>query len=187
MKRLIFSTGNDQKYLTAKHVCDLSDIALVQQDIEVTEIQEEDPEKVALDKAQKAFQAIGEPLVITDDSWAFSGLKGFPGVYMHSINEWFTPEDFLRLTLPLEDREITLTQYLVYIDESGHQVFKNQTKGTVLKEIRGTRTYPSHTIMALEGDNGLSVAEAYDQATDKSTRKSAQVWHDFVRWYTKNK
>ena len=184
MKRLIFSTGNAEKFLTAKHVCDLLGIDLEQRDIDVTEIQEEDPEKVAIDKAQKAFNEMGQPLVITDDSWSFAGLKGFPGVYMHSINQWFTPQDFIRLTLPLENREIVLTQYLVYMDSSQRKVFKRQTKGELLKEVRGTSKHPSLTVMTLLGDNGLSIAEVYDQASDKSTRRQAQIWHDFVKWYS---
>lgn len=183
MKRLLFSTGNAEKFLTAKHVCDYAGISLEQVAIEVTEIREENPENVALDKATKAFNEISKPLVITDDSWAFAGLKGFPGVYMHSINEWFTPEDFLRLTLPLENREVILTQYLVYVDSTQQKVFKRQTKGTLLKEIRGTSAHPSHTIITIDGDDGLSIAEAYDRAIDKSTRRSAQIWHDFVDWY----
>lgn len=183
MKQLIFSTGNAEKFLTAKHVCDSAGISLNQVKIEATEIQEEDSEKVARDKAVKAFNEVGKPLVITDDSWAFAGLRGFPGVYMHSINEWFTPEDFLRLTLPLESREVTLTQYLVYIDGKQQKVFKQKTGGTLLREIRGTSAHPSHTVITIDGDDGQSIAEAYDRAEDKSTRRSARIWHDFVRWY----
>ena len=96
MKKVIFSTGNAEKFLTAKHVCELYDIQLTQKSSDIVEIQSENPEIVALDKASKAFALFKKPVVITDDSWAFSGLKGFPGVYMHSINAWFTPEDFLR-------------------------------------------------------------------------------------------
>ncbi|CAN5611646.1 XTP/dITP diphosphatase [soil metagenome] len=184
MKQLLFSTGNAEKFLTAKHVCDSASISLEQINIEVTEIQEENPEKVALDKSTKAFSEVGKPLVITDDSWAFAGLKGFPGVYMHSMNEWFTPEDFLRLTLPLENREVTLTQYLVYIDGRQQKVLTQQTKGVLLKEIRGTSAHPSHTIITIDGDYGLSIAEAYDRVEDKSSRRSAQIWHDFVNWYS---
>ena len=183
MNKLLFSTGNAEKFLTAKHVCDSVGITIEQIDIDITEIQDENPERVALDKAAKAFSVIAKPLVITDDSWAFEGLKGFPGVYMHSINEWFTPDDFLRLTLPLENREITLTRYLVYVDGSQRKVFKQQTKGILLKEVRGNSAESSHTIIALDGDNGLSVAEVYDRVTDKSSRRSAQIWHDFASWY----
>ncbi len=185
MKEVIFSTGNDEKFLTAKHVCDQYGIKLTQKSADIVEIQEESPERVAVDKASKAFALFKEPVVITDDSWAFSGLKGFPGVYMHSINEWFTPEDFLRLVLPLSDRKVVLTQYLVYKDGNEQKIFTRQTEGELLKEIRGNSKHPSHTVITIAGDNGLSIAEAYDQATDKSTRKSAHIWQDFAEWFNK--
>jgi len=183
MKEVIFSTGNSEKFLTAKHVCDHYGILVTQKTGDIVEIQEENPEKVAIDKASKAFALIGQPVVITDDSWAFSGLRGFPGVYMHSINEWFTPEDFLRLTFPLTDRKITLTQYLVYDDGHAQKMFTRQIEGELLKEIRGSSIHASHTILSLSGDKGLSIAEVYDRAADKSTRKPAQIWKDFAEWF----
>jgi non-canonical purine NTP pyrophosphatase (RdgB/HAM1 family) len=184
MNSLVFSTGNPEKFLTAKHTCDKYGIQLMQRDIDITEIQEEDPEKVARDKAMKAYEVIKAPVVITDDAWTFFGLRGFPGVYMHSINKWFTPEDFLRLVLPLEDRSVMLTQHLIYTDDHEQKVFIKQTRGTLLKEIRGESTYPSFQVITLDGDNGVSIAEAYDLAHNKSTRKSAQVWHDFAEWFS---
>jgi non-canonical purine NTP pyrophosphatase (RdgB/HAM1 family) len=184
MKEITFSTGNDEKFLTATHVCDRYGIKLTQKSADVTEIQGENPEKVATDKASKAFELFKVPVVITDDSWAFSGLRGFPGVYMHSINEWFTPEDFLRLILPLADRKAVLTQYLVYDDGHEQKIFTHQTEGELLKEIRGNSKYPNYTVITLAGDNGLSIAEAYDLATDKSTRETAQIWQDFANWFS---
>lgn len=187
MKQLLFSTGNPEKFITAQHTCERYGVKLTQKSIDITEIQEENAEKVALDKVAKAFTTVGEPVVITDDSWSFSGLNGFPGVYMHSINKWFTSEDFLRLVLPLEDRKVVLTQYLIYLDNQEQKVFIKQTEGTLLKEIRGVSKYPSFQIITLAGDNGLSIAEAYDKAADKSTRKSAQVWHDFAEWFSQKR
>lgn len=182
---LVFSTGNDEKFAIAKQACDHFGIKITQENLGIDEIQEEDSRKVALDKAAKVYALAKKPVVISDDSWAFSGLRGFPGVYMHSINEWFTPKDFLNLTLSLKDRRVTLTQYLVYDDGQMQKVFTRQTEGTLLKEIRGTSKHPSHTVITLVGDNGLSIAEAYDQAQDKSTRNSAQIWRDFGTWFSK--
>jgi non-canonical purine NTP pyrophosphatase (RdgB/HAM1 family) len=184
MKQLLFATGNAKKFVTAQQTCEQHGIQLVQISLAVTEIQEENAEKVALDKAAKAFEVIQKPVTITDDSWSFSGLNGFPGVYLHSINEWFTPEDFLRLTSGLKDRQITQTQYLIYTDHQKQRVFKNQTAGIILTEARGTSKYPHEPVLSLAGDNGLSIAEAYEKASDKSTRDSARVWHDFATWFS---
>lgn len=185
MSHLVFSTGNAEKFLAAKHTCDLFGINIEQRTLDIVEIQDENPENVALDKAQKAFDIVKQPVVITDDSWAILGLNGFPGIYMHSINEWFTPEDFLRLTQPLKDRRVMLTQYLVFTDGTQPKIFTRQTEGALLPEVRGSSPHPSHTIMTLPGDNGLSIAEAYSQVTDKSTRRLARIWHEFAEWYSK--
>lgn len=187
MKQIIFSTGNNEKFLTAQHACKNYGIDLVQNSMNIVEIQGEEPEIIAKDKAAKAYAIAKEPVVITDDSWAFCGLGGFPGAYMHSINEWFTPEDFLRLTAPLKDRKVILTQCLVYDNGQQQKTFLQETEGKLLKEVRGQSSHPSHTVITLDGDKGLSIAEAYEEAVDKSTRKTAQVWQDFARWLNENK
>ena len=183
MHTVIFATTNTDKFATAQHTCTQYDISVVQEVLDVPEIQGEDPERIAIDKATKAFTLLQKPVVITDDSWSYAGLKGFPGAYMHSMNEWFTPEDFLRLVLPLTDRTATLTQYLVYYDGSNHKIFSQQTQARLLKEIRGKSQHSNDTITVLDGDNGLSVAEVHAKKVDKSKRKSAQVWHEFSKWY----
>src|SRR5579859_1519227 len=106
MKEVIFSTGNATKYRLAAQTCEKNGIKLIQKHLYIDEIQGEEPKKIVLDKAAKAYATLKKPVVVSDDSWAFQGLKGFPGPYMSSINHWFAPEDFLRLTLPLADRSV---------------------------------------------------------------------------------
>ncbi len=171
------------KFNTAKDVCSKRNIELVQKNIDITEIQEEDAKKVAIDKANKAYDIIQKPVVITDDSWGFTGLNGFPGVYMHSVNEWFSAEDFLRLTLPLKNREVIFTQHLIYSDGQQQKVFKRTSKGTLLKEIRGESSHPCLTIISLDRESGKSIAESYDPKKDKSGRIAANIWREFLDWY----
>ncbi len=185
MNSLIFAISNTDKFETAKATCDHYGIALTRQNAEITEIQEEDSVKIAVDKAQKAYQMLKQPVVITDDSWAFSGLLGFPGAYMHSMNEWLTAEDFLRLAAPLTDRQVTFTINLVYTDGNTLKTFQQLTNGTLLTEARGKSQQTNLRIISLDGDSRLSIAEAFHSAVDKSTRDIAQIWHDFADWYTK--
>ena len=183
MKKLLFNTGNRTKLLNAQQVCAHYGVKVVQENIEVNEIQSEDPRQVAINKAKSVYSLLKKPVVVSDDSWSFMGLDGFPGVYMHSVNTWLKPGDFLRLTLPLKDRRVILTQFLVYIDEHGEKIFADNTEGKLLNEIRGNSPHPSHTIISMPGDNGLSIAEAYEQGIDRSERKTAKIWHDFAKWY----
>jgi non-canonical purine NTP pyrophosphatase (RdgB/HAM1 family) len=184
MKELIFSTGNESKFAHGFSVCSKAGIQLIQKTAEIPEIQDEDPEKVALDKAAKAFEHFQKPVVITDDSWSFAGLRGFPGVYMHSMNEWFTPDDFIRLVKPLENKKVTLTQYLIYADNSQQKVFKKDSTGKLLTQIQGHSIHPSHTIISMDGDDGLSIAEVFEKSDKNTVRAAELIWHDFAEWFT---
>jgi inosine/xanthosine triphosphate pyrophosphatase family protein len=186
MKQLIFSTGNREKFMIAEHTCKKFGIKLVQQVSDIIEIQSEDPEVIARDKAAKVFAVTNKPVVVTDDSWALLGLKGFPGSYMHAVNKWFTPDDFLRLTLPLKDRRVIQTSWLVFDDGRKQKVFHSEIPGTLLKEIRGKSVHPSNTVISLEGDKGLSQAEVFAQTVDQSERQYAKNWHDLCAWLTSN-
>lgn len=184
MPELTFATGNALKFALASKTCTTYGIQLTQADLTIDEVQSEDPEYIALRKAEAAFAALGTPVVVTDDSWAIPALKGFPGPYMKSINSWFTPQDFLHLTQPLPDRSMYLTQVVAYIDADGHKVISQRTNGTILDEARGGGPEPWAQISSMEGDNGQSVAEIYLQPDARHhERQAARVWHEFAAWY----
>jgi inosine/xanthosine triphosphate pyrophosphatase family protein len=58
MKDLIFSTGNEAKFIAASEICKQYGINLIQQKVEIDEIQGEEPDKIMLDKTEKAFEKI---------------------------------------------------------------------------------------------------------------------------------
>lgn len=186
MKQLIISTGNADKFLTARHVAEKLGIEVIQNNLDIIEIQHEDPEVIALDKAQKAYDIVKAPVVISDDSWSFEGLNGFPGGYMHSMNEWFTSQDFLNLTFPLKNRKVIFTQYIVYQDAHLQKVFTRTSTGTLLKEIRGTSSNPSLNITAMDSDGGLSIAEAVEKRINHDSHESAIVWSECMTWFLQN-
>ena len=187
MKSLVFSTGNDFKFKTAIEVCKRYDIKLTQNTLDIDEIQSEDAEKIVSDKANKAFDILKKPLVVSDDSWEIAGLNGFPGPYMSSMNKWFTAEDFLRITKPLKDRRIFLVAYLAYKDKNQLKVFHQKSEGFLLKEIKGKQSYPNHKIFSMLGDNGLSISEVYDKDLTRADREVAAIWHEFATWFIKKK
>jgi XTP/dITP diphosphohydrolase len=183
MKTLAFGTGNSEKFTIGYAACLSAGLLLEQVALEVEEIQGEDMAAIALDKAQRAYNLFGKPMIISDDSWAIPGLGGFPGAYMKSINHWFSVQDLINLTQGLSDRSIVLTQTIVYIDAQTTRLFSFNTKGTLLKTPRGVYGKATHKIVVLDGDNGLTMAEAHDQSIDHSRRTAAKVWDDFAAWY----
>lgn len=183
MKQLVFSTGNTSKYSYAHKVCGQYDIDLSQSTLEIDEIQGEDEAKIALDKAEKAYELLQRPVIVTDDSWAMPGLGGFPGAYMKSMNHWFRPEDFINLTQPLTDRRIFLTACLAYKDEARSRLFVQKQEGVVLTEPKGSHGPAAARIISMLGDEGLTIAEVYDEGLNTADREYAKIWHEFAEWY----
>ena len=185
MKQLIFSTGNATKFANAKSICDNYDINLVQNNLEIDEIQSEDPERVINDKVQKAYDQLRKPVIVSDDSWEIPGLNGFPGAYMKSINSWFTPQDFANLTRSLTDRRVFLHSRLAYTDDGETvKLFLNSHEGYLLEEPRGNAGPPSQKVISMAGDNGLSIAEVYDQDLKNDDRDVHKAWKLFCEWHT---
>jgi non-canonical purine NTP pyrophosphatase (RdgB/HAM1 family) len=186
MQSVIFSTGNSEKFNIAHMACEAADIQLTQSMLDIPEIQGEDPEVIIRDKAQKAFDLLGKPVIVSDDSWNIPALNGFPGAYMKSVDHWFRPEDFLNLTRPLEDRRIILVQMLAYQDNARQQVFRKEYAGTMLTEARGNYGKPIQKVISMPGDNGLSVSEVYEQGAAHTERPVSATWHLFIQWYQEN-
>src|SRR5688500_9007696 len=98
---LVYATSNNVKFDTANLVCKKIGLELERHAIDIPEIQAPDGESVARDKAQKVFDQLRQPVVISDDSWLIAGLNDFPGPFMKYVGKWLSLDDWMRLTLPL--------------------------------------------------------------------------------------
>ncbi len=187
MRIVYFVTNNQEKIQIAQTVCAEAGITVKAVALDINEIQGENPELIIRDKAQRAFEKLNMPVVVSDDSWNIRALKGFPGAYMKSINHWFTPEDFLRLMDGVEDRRITLHQYLAYTDGSLTKVFTNNIDGQIIHEARGKNAKsPNMAVITLDSDNGKTIAEVFEQGTEAIVaryKNRPDAWHGFVEWY----
>ena len=189
MKTVYFATSNQEKIQIAQTVCSEAGITVKPVAIDIDEIQGEDPEVIVRDKAHRAYEKLGMPVVVSDDTWDITALKGFPGAYMKSINYWFAPEDFLRLMEGAKDRRIILHQYLAYTDGNVTQVFENDIQGQIINEARGNNeASPNMTVTVLDCDNGKTIAEVFEQGADAVIaryKNQPDAWHGFVEWYKK--
>ncbi len=187
MSTLCFATTNQDKIQIAQTVCKGTGFEIKPVALDIDEIQGEDPEVIVRDKAKRAFEQLGMPVIVSDDSWQIRALKGFPGAYMKSINYWFTPDDFLRLMGGVEDRHIAIHQYLAYTDGNVTEVFRNVIEGKIIHEARGVNEKaPNMTVTVLDSDNGKTIAEVFEHGADavaERYRKRRDAWHEFVDWY----
>lgn len=182
MHKLLCVTGNEHKFGQGLVAFKKHGISLEQVVTDIDEIQGEDPEAIIRDKAQRAYQAVNQPVVVTDDSWSIPALGGFPGPYMKSINHWFQPADFLRLMHGVKDRTIYIHQYVAYQSSSETVVFSHDIPGSVLTDARGEDGPPIMKIVSLNGPDGPSIAQTYDQGLVRN-EPTADAWHQLAKWY----
>ncbi len=184
---IAFASSNKEKFAIAMHVCEKAGLTINQLFLEIDEIQGENPELIVKDKAIRAYEQYGKPVVVSDDSWSIPALNGFPGPYMKSLNYWFKPEDFLRLMNGIEDRSVYIHQYLAYYDGREILIFQNDIPGVILTKQQGENTKsPCMTVVALDSDNGKTIAEVFAQGADavaERYKNRPDAWHELVKWY----
>lgn len=185
MEKVYFSTGNAQKMSLGQSVCQEYEVELMQSELDIDEVQSEDTEYVARRKAEAAYQLVKHPVVISDDAWEIHGLNGFPGTYAKSVNTWFSPEDYIRLTKDLEDRHISLVQTLVYQDHDVQQLFTRKTIGVLLLQARGEIGISIQKVVSFEPDQTTSISEKIANNGHYNGEDTLKVWHDFASWYKK--
>jgi inosine/xanthosine triphosphate pyrophosphatase family protein len=181
MKEVLFVTGNTAKVRHAQAVCRSFGITIRQSLFSADEIQGEDAVIIARDKARKAYDNLQEPLVVSDDSWIVPGLRGFPGPYMKSVNDWFTVDDWLHLTNTLTDRRIILRQIAVFQDADGQHVFTRDIEGILVHEKHGSSPWPHCEITSFDGGK-TTMAEQHERG-EFALEQQKTVWHEFCDWW----
>lgn len=180
---LTFVTSNPQKVQFAKQALAPFGLEIKNIFLELEELQSDDPKVIITRKAQDAFTKIQTPVVVSDHSWEFAALNGFPGPYMHFINDHLRADDLLRLMEGKTDRRAILHEYICYCDGRRTRVFSEDISGVVLTASEGDGV-PGQQIISLSGDNH-SIAYHINHDNDPRGDSPRKVWEDLAVWYQK--
>jgi len=175
---IAFVTGNTRKLHHLQRACEPFGIVVERLELPVDEVQSHDPEKIAVDKAKRAYKLAGRPVVVQDAFWNILALRGFPGAFMSYVVGWLKAEDFLKLLVGRADRTVGYTDTLVYYDGKRSKVFSMDIWGKIIDEPRG-KGQSIEQIVVLDGQD-KTIAEFED---DSAIDCEGSVWHDFARWY----
>lgn len=178
---LIYVTGNQAKLLTAKKYFEPLGVDVVQKILDIPEIQSDKIEEVAMDKAQKAFAILKQPLIVNDTSWMIEALNGFPGPYTRYVTTWFTPQDWLHLLQGHANRRITLRQAIAYIDKDCSRIFIQDTPGVILESPTGNPKFSSFDQVVSIDPNGKSLAQIHE-IQGYSLDGELPLWNKLSNW-----
>lgn len=130
-KEILFVTGNQKKLKEAKEILD--DFEIINHELEIDEIQG-DAEKVAKDKARKAFDILKKPCFVDDTSFECDALGGLPGIYIKFFLEEIKPEGIHKMLSGFENKSATAACTIAYMDGTLDEpiAFRGAVKGQVV-------------------------------------------------------
>lgn len=142
-------------------------LTVVQYAIETPEIQDNSAENIAEYSAKWVASQIGGIAVASDVAFSISALNGFPGPFIKYANNWFTPEDVLRLMSGKEDRKAWFTDVLACATPNGDcKTFTQVTEGKIVDAERPEPTKWTMDALFVPDGHALTLAEMDDSERD---------------------
>ena len=145
---LHFVTGNKDKVREAEAILG---VKLRSSNLELDEIQELDPVKIAEHKVMQAWETVGEPLFVWDLSIYIDCLNGFPG----PLIKWFWTQVTLKKICEIanyyDDHGIANETILVYYDGRSMKKFTARMEGKIPSEPRGEKGWGWDPIFIPQG------------------------------------
>lgn len=144
MTRLNLVTGNQGKLAEWRRLV-TTNIELDAVTMELDEIQTLDLEKLVTDKAHRAYEVVGKPVVVEDIAAGLDRLNGMPGPFIKFFEQEVGENALFQLAKE-SGEAVTVTCAVAYFD--------GQDMVTVLAEVHGKVVSP-------RGDNGFGFDKVF--------------------------
>lgn len=137
VNKLYFVTGNPHKVAYSRETFKLFNIEVEQVKVNLIEPREEEPELIAMEKAQQALPLVNKPIIVEDSGIFIHSLGGFPKTFVHFAESTIGVDGILKLLEGKADRELTFRQSLAFFAPgmNSPKIFSFEDAGfTVAKE-----------------------------------------------------
>jgi XTP/dITP diphosphohydrolase len=153
IEEIIFVTGNEEKFLTAKKYFDKTKLNLVRKKIECPEIQDMNVSNVVKFSVQYMAEKLQKPVIKSDQGFYIEALNGFPGAYMHDVEATIGKEGFKRIMEGITNRKVKYVEALAFcIPGEEPVVFTEEKYGTLAKDFEGDKSHGIDFLFIMEGE-----------------------------------
>jgi XTP/dITP diphosphohydrolase len=145
--KITFITGNPGK---AEEVSRYLGMEIDHHSLDLEEIQSLDLDEVVKDKVVRAYEKIGNPVLVEDVSLVFHGMGKLPG----PLIKWFLKElenDGLCRLVDGKDRSCTATVCYGFHDGEKVHLFEGSMTGTIVDSPRGDNSFGWSSVFIPEG------------------------------------
>lgn len=188
MNKVIFITGNKEKFIHMDHILSPYGIVLEQRKMETPEIQSMDVKEVAEFSARWAAHELGAACLVTDVGCYVEALGGFPGPFVKFVNEALPAAKLLKLMEGEVNRRATFRECISFCSPGGTPVsFIREHPGEIVHEAGGDEALfgkkaPFNEIMIFEGCDRVMAAYSYDEMMRYFEGRHTH-FHAFGEWY----
>jgi non-canonical purine NTP pyrophosphatase (RdgB/HAM1 family) len=130
MKQIYLVTGNANK-LREWQAMMPDTIQLESVDVDLPEIQSDDATEIVTDKARRAYEIIGKPVVVEDVEAGLEKLNGLPGPLIKFFNAKLGKDALYKLA-GKEGEKATVACTIAYYDGNEALVVRGEVNGTVV-------------------------------------------------------
>lgn len=130
MQQLFLVTGNPNKLKEWQQIIP-SDITMDIADVDLMEIQSADPEEIITDKARRAYEIVGKPVVVEDVEAGLEKLNGLPGPFIKFFIKKLG-DDVLYQLAGQEGERAVVSCSIAYYDGKKMLTVRGDVQGTVV-------------------------------------------------------
>lgn len=139
MKEILLVTGNPHKLHEWQQSMP-SEVMLASVDIDLPEIQSDDPIEIVEDKAKKAYEVVGKPVIVEDVSAGLVELAGLPGPFIKFFMKKLGQSALFQLAGQKEGSRAIVSCAATYYDGENSVSVKGDVNGTIVAP-RGNSTF----------------------------------------------
>jgi len=133
---VLFASSNTHKYEEAEKILAEFDIELGFFQTELVEIQDDSLSKIALQKAENAYEKCKKPVIVEDDGLFIDSLSGFPGPFSSYVFKTIGNNGILKLVG--DDRDAQFRAVIAYCDSNKKPIlFESNVFGKISKNLQG--------------------------------------------------
>jgi len=131
MPAIYLVTGNPNKLKELQAVFPKS-ASLKQAELDIDEIQSDDLEHIVTDKLEKAFKALGKPVIVEDVSAELACLNGLPGPFIKYFEKHLGKGALWQLAEHVKDHSATIRCTMGYYDGTIKHIVSGIVTGHVV-------------------------------------------------------
>jgi inosine triphosphate pyrophosphatase len=175
MKTITLVTGSDHKLQEWQRIFpDTYKLESVKLDLD--EIQSLDLEKIAIDKAKRAFKVVGRPVVVEDISAGIDSWHGLPGPFIKFFEQKLGDDVLYKLAS--EESSCTVVAVAVYYDGTHTLIATGEIRGKIITP-RGSKGFGFDVVFVPNGYD-KTFAEMGEVIKDKISHRALAI-RDLVR------